>query len=401
MPKFIVADCGAQQLSCGVYDAGGAGLSEVSVYPVKSADPRAYAARFRAVCGAAADMAGKADGILLCGDPEEFLAAGPSGSPLTDIINGGDLAFRPVFDGVTALDALRRELGDSFYFITGFRPGPATPSVVFAACAALMKLEGACRLFTLPQWVAFNCAGYNGRVHETLAAGLGFYDIFERAPALPVGDAIGTLCGCAPDYGEAVAGFEPCAEFDGIAVYCGVGSRQCAVLGAGCRPAESVFVSVGGSSGVYAPAVRAPEADLLPYFDCMRLSAVTGLPGFAAAARELAAIAPGFDANALLTGVSAAMPVWARETEGLSAPGAAAAALDKIAASCAGAARSLAPGNGFERCLLGGEYARRWPALRELVSREMKLEAELVAVPSETIAGLCRLADGMTAPAAQ
>ncbi|MDD4003916.1 MAG: hypothetical protein PHW69_01765 [Elusimicrobiaceae bacterium] len=405
MPKYIVIDCGARRLARGIYEPGGPGLTGLEVYPVKNADPLGLAAQFRAVCGAAADAAGRTDGILLAGSPEEFVLTDAVGAPVSGVFTGENTVLKLIAGPETALDRMRAELGGKFSAAAGFKLKPATPFAAAAGYAAFKRLSGKLRVFTLPQWFAFHCGRFNGKVHETLAAGLGFYDIFEREPAAGLIGFAEKFSGCALESGQPVTDISACAEFDGVPVYSGVGAAQCAVLGAGCRPAESVYIGVGAEAAAFAVAVRAPDADILPYFDCMRLSAVYGLPGSNAARCLLAEFEPEQDAGVLLSSVTARQveatggrQVSSGETAGLSGGGIAAdraaEALNGLAVSYAVAARGIAPGGGLERCLLGGEPARSWRALGEMLERELRVETQIVPARNEVLSGLCRLADG-------
>lgn len=408
MAEFGVIRCGLKEFACGVYDTQSAALSDVIRYPVKNAEPKAIAAQFKAVCGVTLDRAVKAEGIFLAGSPYEFLFADATGAPLCNFMSGpqGEV-FKPRFDGVSALDKMRAEIGVRFAEITGVCLNSASPAVNFVACAQPLALPRHCRLLSLPQWLTLNCGAFNGKVHESLAAGLGFYDIFEHAPAAELMDYAERICHSRPDCGEVCAEPVPCADFDGTAVYAPFNSVQCAVLGSGCRPADSVYISAGETGGVYAVAVRAPGADIMPYFDCMRLSASTGLPGFDAVARLLERFSAHNDLKVLLASANAQaameteleIPAHAFLTgsaDGMAAdapaPEFTAAVLKSLAGIYAQAVRRTMPGGGLERCALGGELAVAAPVLREMLSRELGIEAE-PAMENDVLLGLGKISE--------
>ncbi len=179
------------------------------------------------------------------------------------------------------------------------------------------------------------------------------------------------------------------------------------MLGSGCRPADSVYISAGETGGVYAVAVRAPGADIMPYFDCMRLSASIGLPGFDAVTRLLERFAAHNDLKVLMAFVTAQaametaleIPAHAFSTgsaDGMAADAPAAefsaATLKSLASIYAHAVRRIMPGGGLERCALGGELAVSAPALRELLSRELGIDAE-AAKEDDVLLGLGKISE--------
>ena len=116
-------------------------------------------------------------GTLICSQMHGFLLADSADRPLTPYISWRDeRSLSPargmrVFERVCAPDA------PDFRGITGMRPRPGLPFMNAIHVARENRLKGVLKVLTLPEWLSACDGESEGRIHPTMAAGLGFFDI--------------------------------------------------------------------------------------------------------------------------------------------------------------------------------------------------------------------------------
>ena len=245
-------------------------------------------------------------GILMCSQMHGFLLTDSKDRALTPYISWRDerslfsVRGMRVFERVCAPDA------PDFRGITGMRPRPGLPFMNAIHVARENRLKGVLKVVTLPEWLA-GCDGESDRrIHPTMAAGLGFFDIAGNK----FSDA---LCAMARDLSGAAFAFNKTGSEGDVAgwrgpgsaripIFTGVGDHPCAVLGAGNQPKETLSVNIGtGSQAAVIEGKRTRKAELRPYFGGSMLSTITHIPAGRALETFLAWIPDPWRAMSALT----------------------------------------------------------------------------------------------------
>ncbi|MFA6583830.1 MAG: FGGY family carbohydrate kinase [Elusimicrobiaceae bacterium] len=442
MGTFIVVDYGASRLKCGVFDTETQSLVSVKSHPSPDAcvfgrrifeiSPDELFVRFKAVCGSALDsVGGRADGILLSCQQHGFLVLDENGVPVTNYIswkderalnplpaltaNESDVALPGDLNGAVLFEKIKKETAKGFSNITGMKLRAGFPFVNFIHAAFTADLPRNCRVMSLPEWLAHKSGCFNGLVHETMAAGLGFYDISEHEFSGELVRYAEELTGRKISFGAPVRSVEKCAEFDGVPLYCGCGDHQCAVLGAGNRPAETLSINIGTGSQVSAVAVKSSEAETRPYFDCMRMATITHIPAGRALTEFLRPFETGADVWGLLGSLSAQKVLDSTlrinlaffdgafgyrdggsigniYEGGFTLENYAASLVRSMAEQYALAAGKVDTAGLLGKCVISGGVPRKIPALAEAVAEMLRMETVLSPHTEEALFGLGMLA---------
>lgn len=325
------------------------------------------------------------------------------------------------------LGALQAEIGDRFRAITGMRLRAGLPFVTLVHLARGGQLSLGMRVLSLPEWTMDRLGRAEPVVDESLAAGLGLYDLGSRAwspELLQVVERHGPVPALSRPVpaGEGPVGVIRLLGRD-VPVVSAVGDLQAAVLGSGCPPLTSVCVNVGTGSQVSLVGVppASSEVEVRPFFHGERMSSITHIP----AGRALRTFETFFEKAAegggkafweLLASVSLAEAAGAplevdlnvfsgawrhgsggaigRITEEAFTPRLLAASiLLAMARQYVDAIRLVDPSGGCRSVVLAGGLPRRLPALRTLLQDLTGLVVELGADGEETLLGLRQLVE--------
>lgn len=321
------------------------------------------------------------------------------------------------------LAALHEQLGTDFRRITGMKLRAGLPLVTLVHMARQGGISAVATLLSLPELVISRLGRLSGCMDETMACGLGLYDIESRAwsPQL-----LALLGQNAPKLlrpvaaGQAPIGTLSLCDIE-IPVMAAVGDLQAAVHGSYCPPVSALCVNIGTGSQVnrigYHPQDLAVEER--PFFGELRMATLSHIP----AGRALR-VFEGFFAS-LSGGDSGFWPL----AQSLSAEEVAAAPLSVDLNCFAGAWRyqgggqisGIAEGNFTVRTLaasilkamaaqyldaiamldpegvcneirLAGGVPRRLPALCEMLAQSGGRRLAFSPGDEETLLGLARLA---------
>ncbi|HOX23616.1 MAG TPA: FGGY family carbohydrate kinase, partial [Elusimicrobiales bacterium] len=293
MSRFILIDFGASRVKYACFDARSKKFfnegDTASPRPVRTAglvweeSPAALRSAFLSACRkAAVGLERPPRGVLVCSQTHGFIALDEKKRPLSNYISWKDERSLSALKKESAYEYLGRSIGAAYRQITGMKMRPCFPAFNFAALARTQKLPRKCRIASLPEWLAMGCDCDAGLVHETVFAGLGFYDLDRRRVSPLIYDAVSDYCGAKPVFGWPVAEMAPCATLRimgaDVPLYVGVGDHQSAVLGALGAKINALSVNVGTGSQVSCPGFPSALAENRPYLGNRVMATVTHLP---------------------------------------------------------------------------------------------------------------------------
>lgn len=270
--------------------------------------------RFAGICQGYWDQqGGRLGGILACSEMHGFALLDAAGQPLGNYVSWKDERSLQKLDGTDTFSLVSKQLAPRFRAITGMRPRPGFPLMNLAHLARSTPLPSGCQVVSLPCWLARVSGDGRAVAHPTMLAGMGFYDVGRRALSEELIDLVRGLgapsCRLSEPAPEgSVAGYWH-AGVTKVPIYVGVGDHQCAVLGAGNTPGQSVSINLGTGSqmAVIDRAVEQPEIETRPYYGQSRLSTITHIP----AGRALAEFV-GFLEEVATTGGDGRPDFWAQ-----------------------------------------------------------------------------------------
>lgn len=430
MSIFLLVDFGASRVKYAAFDAVSVKFRNEGDLPVPrplradggfyEESPELLKETFFRACKKAASGLSGLSGVMLSSQMHGFVVLNAKGEPLTPYISWKDERSRLSLPGrESAFGVLEKRLGRDYRRITGMDMRSCFPAFNFAALARKRKLPRKCRIASLPEWLCAACGNDAGLVHESVFAGLGFYDLAKRRVSPDVYDAVSDYCGRKPSFGCPVSESVPAATLrlgrEEVPVYAGVGDHQCAVLGAGNISGKTLSVNVGTGSQVSSPGLDLGRAEVRPYFEGGVMGTVTHIPagralevflglfGSTASAelwKRLGRLKPG---QALSCGLNADLAVFpsARGYKGGGALTGIGETFSRDEYLCAlvrgmavnyAAAEQLLSGGKLRRAVFGGGLARKIPALAGAFEMLTGVKTSVYSGGEETLRGLALLA---------
>jgi sugar (pentulose or hexulose) kinase len=282
----LLLDLGASRLKACLYDHDlGATIAQDDVpapAPVHGpggeveVDGASHPAKVRTLCESLIRTSGRVpQQAVLCSEMHGFALARPGETPT--YISWRD--ERAVKSGT--LTSLQEELGQDFRRITGMKLRAGLPFVTLAHLARKGALPGQATLLSLPEMIFSALGEISGTIDESMAAGLGLYDIDGRAWS----DRLLAFCSSgAPGLLRPVtSGAEPAGilRLGGVdvPVLAAVGDLQAAVYGTQAST-SALCINVGTGSQVNRVGFR--PADLMveerPFFEGARMATISHIP---------------------------------------------------------------------------------------------------------------------------
>ena len=248
--------------------------------------------------------------LYICSEMHGFLLADEHMSPITGYISWKDQRAGNVLQGrsVSTLDLLSDTLGERFFNMTGMRLKPGLPFVNVASMVFNSELpSGKLQLLTLPDWLLVRGGALSAAIDATLAAGTGFYDLFDNCWSSELVSAVvpSTTELCLP---SVVSAGQPTGEISlagqRIQVYGATGDFQTALMGAGFSEETPVVINIGTGSQVACMTAQESAYGMDGYVEMRRtctgrlFKTITHIP----AGRALSAIAKILDGFAEAAG---------------------------------------------------------------------------------------------------
>ena len=376
------------------------------------------------LCEALFRTTGKvADHALLCSKMHGFLLDAPGHGTVYNSWRDE----RAARSGL--LDELKSELGETFRSITGMRLRAGLPFVTLCHMARYDGIPNGSRVLSLAEWVVAKLGSLAPITDESLAAGLGTYDLDH-------GDWSDTLLARIAREGSSVpsflapvpAGRSPlghlCLSGTEIPVLAAIGDLQAAVYGSGCAPLTALCINIGTGSQVNRIGVKPPNSfvEERAFLNGTRMATISHIPAgraFRVLENFFEQVATGGGANfwrlagelteAEVDGSDIGVDLnyfagaWRYQDGGriehihegsFSPRGLVAGAVKALVDQYLDAIALIDPLGETNEIVLAGGMGRRLPAFTQVLAAHAKRRLSLVKESEETLAGLIRIAEG-------
>lgn len=223
-------------------------------------------------------------GIMLCSQMHGFALLSKDNRPLSEYISWKDERSLSKINGQDTFTIISKELGMNYKKTTGMKPRPGLPFMNAVHYVREIPIKPICKIITLPEWLSLCSDDSNNLVHDTMMAGMGFYDLFKKKVSEELLNLAKELSGTEfifNDLGsvDEIAGYWHNGS-KRIPIYVGVGDHQSAILGAGNKPKISISINIGTGSQVSRidEKITQEDVELRPYFDSSVLATITHIP---------------------------------------------------------------------------------------------------------------------------
>lgn len=289
----MLIDFGASRIKAAVADAHSGVLSQFRDFPpfgnvVTIAghfeiSPQEVHNRFLEICAFYNGLF-QINGILICSQMHGFLALDGNLEPISNYISWKDeRSLEHVDANESTFELLQYQLGAKFKQITGMKPRPSFP-FFNAAHWAKQQRKKAATLISLPDWLSLVSGQSNRITHDTMLAGLGFYDIYQGKISSELVALAKEFSGCDFSFYKPTLLIEVAGQLtnknSNIPIYTGVGDLQCAILGTGNFSTKTISINIGTGSQVSAIYVKpqSEEVEFRPYFNKTLMTTITHIP---------------------------------------------------------------------------------------------------------------------------
>lgn len=222
------------------------------------------------------------DAVLICSEMHGFALLNNNNEPVSNYISWKDERSADKSGGASSFEILSAKLGGSFFQKTAMKPRACYPIFNFFHMLRNNEIGKTkdIKMVSLPEWLCACGGNSSGIAHNSMSAGLGFYNIYT-------GSFDEELIKAATENSVNLSFNEPSADITAggtieiqgkeIPVYTGVGDHQCAVLGAG-NDETSVSVNLGTGSQVAIVSGKNDISEKRPFFNGKLLSVITHIP---------------------------------------------------------------------------------------------------------------------------
>ncbi len=264
MNNFLLIDFGASRVKSAITDIKNGFFSDIKDYPSPrniSQKPNNYEVslldikkQFLSICNFYFNkLKINFEGIMVCSQMHGFALLDKNNKPITNYISWKDERSLETINDVDTFNLLNKQLVGNFKKITGMKPRPGFPFFNSIHIAKKLGLKQV-RVITLPDWLSLACDDSNFLSHDSMLAGLGFFDIAKRQTSNELLKLAKQFSG-ADFFFNLPAGIDEISGywhngFKKIPIFLGVGDHQCAVLGAGNLPNKSLSINIGTGSQV-------------------------------------------------------------------------------------------------------------------------------------------------------
>lgn len=436
MKNCLLIDFGASRIKSAVVNLKDARLSSVLDLPVPgncSQEPGHFEIsldslrkQFERICRYYfRDLKIEYGGVFLCSQMHGFILFNDRGKPLSNYISWRDERSLEKVKGAGTFTILNRQIADEFKAITGMKLRPGLPFSNIVHLAREKTLKKPFKIVSLPEFLSMRDRDCTNLVHDTMLAGIGFYDIRKKMVSKKLLDIFKNFSGVSPYFNnvareDRVSG---CIRFSSkkIPIFTGVGDFQCAVLGAGNKIAKTVSVNIGTGSQVCVICERIKPGDyeFRPYFDNLYLRAFTHIPAGRVLQEFINLIAPAekeekniwkklkninlseIEKSTLNFNLNIFKSAWKYESGGgisnihestLTRKNYLASLLRNLMLQYAEAIDLIADNRSFDSIIMSGGIARKLPKLSPVLAKLTKKKVLINRKLDETLIGLRYLA---------
>ena len=217
-------------------------------------------------------------GVFISSEMHGFLVADKDNTPLTPYISWKDERCLTTYKNSDYFSVLNEKTANAFRDVTGMTARPCFPFYNAFAFLQENPQSKPVKILTLADYLASLFEDCSNQTHITMAAGLGFFNVREKAYEQSFIDA----CGKNISFNAVSDKVVPTAYWrkngKNIPVYTGVGDHQCAVFGADNNETTVSFNLGTGSQISVVSAQTQTQTDLRPFFDGKFLHTITHIP---------------------------------------------------------------------------------------------------------------------------
>ena len=220
------------------------------------------------------------DKILMCSEMHGFAVLDENNNPLSDYISWKDERCLNKINGTSSFEYLKNNYGKMFFEITGMKERPCYPFFNLFEYLKDRKYKKI-KIVSLPEFICATGGNSLNVSHPTMAAGLGFYNIYENKFDKRLIQIFEKEFNVELLFNEVskkvtTAGYIN-SNGQNISIYTGVGDHQCAVLGAG-NTDETISLNLGTGSQVGMINSKSAVSEKRPFFNDKLMSVVTHIP---------------------------------------------------------------------------------------------------------------------------
>lgn len=292
MKRFLLLDFGATRVKSAITNVDDGSISHIKDFPAlqncsKTQNHHEISLndlkeQFLSICSLYYNQLEiKFEGIVICSQMHGFAVLDKNNNPVTEYISWKDERSLEIVDNTNTFSLITEQI-TGFKKITGMIPRPGLPFMNLIHFAKLSSYSNDYKIITIPDWLSLSSNDSTQISHETMIAGLGFYDINKKQLSeelIYTAKELAHIDIYTNDITQniTVSGYWH-VESKKIPIYTGVGDHQCAVLGAYNIPEETISINIGTGSQIAVIDKKVLTAELRPYFDSSRLATITHIP---------------------------------------------------------------------------------------------------------------------------
>lgn len=275
MNNFLLIDFGASFIKTAEINSDT--IRNVKNYPCPKITATNVDEIFNDICSFSKNI----DGIFICTQMHGFFALDKDNNPLTEYINWQDAMAGEKIEGISTFDLVAENFTRSFRQKTGMNLKMGLPILNLIHLARTNKLKQDIKVVSIPEFLVLkNCDEQTNLVHDTILAGMGFYDIYEDKPYQEILDFYKKISGKDIIFNKCTKKVESAGYINKVPVYVGVGDHQCALFGADLSDKNELSINLGTGSQVSFIDELKPSGifEQRPFFENKMLSTITHIP---------------------------------------------------------------------------------------------------------------------------
>ncbi|MEI0532256.1 FGGY family carbohydrate kinase [Brachyspira pilosicoli] len=208
--------------------------------------------------------------IFICSEQHGFVLKSNENF-ITEYISWKDNRAIELIDNTSTIEFIKNKL-PNFKKHTGMNIKPGLPCINLLHMMRLGKIPKKIKIISLPEIF------FSKKVHSTMIAGLGIWDIYKKEPYKELFDLYKSL-GYEVTFNEPTYNVNITSNINNIDIYTGVGDTQCAIYGANITE-NDIILNMGTGSQIAKIDTLNIEAlmEQRPYFNNLNLSIITHIP---------------------------------------------------------------------------------------------------------------------------
>jgi sugar (pentulose or hexulose) kinase len=219
----------------------------------------------------------KYESVHFCSQMHGFILLNENGQLISNYVTWQDERSLEVdSNGDSIFSVITQEIKDDYKEISGMKPRPSLPFFNIISYCRDHKIKGQIKVATLADWFALVHKDSSCLAHDTLLAGLGFYDIKEKIISDKLLKLSKKYTGCDFVFNDSTNNYKQISGYMSfnkikIPIHVGLGDLQCALFGADNKVEKNLSINIGTGSQVslVKKNIGAPRSahDYRPYFN--------------------------------------------------------------------------------------------------------------------------------------